>query len=121
MNREGAIVVSWGSANPGREMKLPPLLGKVFAYCNALQTEKKIKEVRIFVTKAGVYRDTLMLYGALDQLSRILVDNQFEALLMEGTIVVQNINIALWEGGSPEWLSTGMSSYMDVLKQNSLM
>lgn len=121
MDRYGAIVVSWASAIPGRENKLPEVLHKVFAYGEDLRKQGRITEVRIFVTKAGPYRDTLQMFGKLDQLTSILVDHQFEGLLLEGSVVVQDINIALWEGSTPEWLSTGLTPYVETLQRHGLM
>ena len=121
MDRQGAIVVSWASAIPGRESKLPEVLKRVFAFGESLRKQGRIEAMHFFVTKAGAYRDTLQMFGKLDQLTTILVDSGFEGLLVEGSVVVQDINIALWEGSTPEWISTGLTPYMETLQRHGLM
>ena len=101
MERYGAIVVSWASTIPGRENKLPSLLHKVFSYGETLRKQGRIVELRTFVTKAGPHRETLQMLGKLDDLSAILVEQAFESLILESRAVVQDINIALWEGSGP--------------------
>jgi hypothetical protein len=118
MDRYGAIVVSWASAVPGREHKLLDVLHKVFAYGETLRKHGRISEVRFFVTKAGPYRDTIQMFGKLNELAPILVEQQFEGLLLEGSVVVTDINIALWEGSTPEWVSSGMASYVEALQRH---
>lgn len=101
MERYGAIVVSWSCTIPGRETKLPSILHKAFTYGETLRKQGRIVEVRSFVTKAGSHRDTLQMLGKLDDLSTILVEQGFESLILESRAVVQDINIALWEGSAP--------------------
>jgi hypothetical protein len=107
MERYGAIVVSWACTIPGRETKLPSILHKAFTYGETLRKQGRIVEVRSFVTKAGPHRDTLQIMGKLGDLSTILVEQGFESLILESRAVVQDINIALWEGSAPS--SEGMS------------
>ena len=116
MERYGAIVVSWASTIPGRENKLPLILHKVFSYGETLRKQGRVVEFRTFVTKAGPHRDTLQMLGKLDELSAILVEQAFESLILESRAVVQDINIALWEGSDPERLSTRCGPCVDAGK-----
>ena len=57
------------------------------------------------------------MFGKLDELTAILVEQEFEGLILESKVVVQDIDISLWEGSTPEWLSTGYTSYVDALQR----
>jgi hypothetical protein len=118
--RTGAIVVYWSSPYAGRETQLFAVLGKVIEYGEKLRAAGRIESVRIFVTKAGAYRDTLMLSGPLDDLTKILTEREFEGLLLEGSLVVQKISIDVWEGGSPEWLLSGPNAYAETLQLHGI-
>ena len=113
MERYGAIVVSWASTIPGRENKLPSILHNVFSYGETLRKQGRMVELRTFVTKAGPHRDTLQILGKLEELSAILVEQEFESLIFESRAVLQDINIALLEGSDPERLSTRCRSCVD--------
>jgi hypothetical protein len=118
---KGAIVVSWGSTIPGREKKMLEVLGEVLQYSRKLEEAGRIEETRVFVTTAGPNRDTLMLFGALEQLAPILVDDEFESHLQDGMLVVQDVNVALWAGGRPEELLSGLALHTEKLTDHGLL
>jgi hypothetical protein len=120
-NRHGSIVVSWGSAIPGRERKLVDVFGRVLKYAGQLKQTGRVEDVRVFVPKIGAFRDTLMLFGNLDGLMAVLYDPEFEKLLVEGTIVVQALDVQVWEGGEPNWMSTSPDPYFEQLKNHGLI
>src|SRR5262245_35318092 len=106
-NRQGAIVVSWAAAVPGRESKMIEVLVTALKYVTHLRETGRVEDARVFVPKVGAFRDTLMLFGKLDSLMSILMEAEFEGLIVDGTVVVQDLRVDLWEGGPPEWLLTG--------------
>lgn len=117
----GAIVVSWSGAVPGREVKLLDVFGRALEYGEQLRKAGRVDAVNIFVTKIGPYRDTLMVLGCLDELMAVVVGDEFQGFLLEGTIVVQNLSVSVWEGGSADWAVGGLDPYMEKLKQHGLL
>jgi hypothetical protein len=83
-------------------------------YGETLRKQGRIVELRSFVTKAGPHRDTLQMLGKLGDLSAILVEQGFESLILESRAVVQDINIALWEGSATDGLSIRCRSCGDA-------
>ena len=120
-NRSGAIVVSWGSAVAGRERILADLFGRVLRYAGGLKQASKVEDVRVFVPKIGSFRDTLMLFGRMEALLATLVDPEFEKLIVEGTIVVHDLRVDVWEGGGPEWFGSTPDPYFVELKNLGLV
>src|SRR5712692_8384883 len=120
-NRRGAIVVSWASAIPGREPKLVDVFTRVLKYVGGLKQSGRVEDVRVFVPKIGAFRDTLMVFGDLDALMAVLFDQELEKLLVEGTIVVQGLDVQVWEGGEPNWMSTSPDPYFEQLKKHGFI
>lgn len=117
----GAIVVSWSAAVHGREAKLLEVFARALAYGERLRGEGRVTAVQIFATRVGPNRDTLMVQGCLDELMRIVVEDEFHGLMLEGTMVVQDLCVSVWEGGSSEWVATGLDPYIGKLQQHGLV
>ncbi len=120
-HRAGALVVQWASAIPGREQKLLEILRRVLDFCERLRTIGRVEDVRLFISKTGQFRETLMLFGHLDELARIVVEPKFESLVAEGTLVIRDIDIAIWEGGPPNWMLQNANPYVDALQTNGFI
>ena len=118
--KRGAIVVSWGSAIPGRESRMLEVLPSVFAYTATLERDGRVAETRVFVSTTGPNRDTLMVFGDLEELSRILVEDEFESNIQDGMLVVQDLNVALWAGGPPDEVGDGLGRHVDKLHDHGL-
>jgi hypothetical protein len=118
---QGAIVVSWGSTIPGREAKMLDVLSNVLAYTCRLEKAGRIDEARVYTSTTGPNRDTLMLFGDVDELARLLVDDEFEDQLQDGMLVVQDLNVALWAGGKAESVAHGMRRHAEKLREHALV
>jgi hypothetical protein len=117
----GAIVISWGSAIPGRERKMLAVLKDMLDFTRKLEAAERITDTRLFVSTTGPNRDTVMLFGPLDQLSALLVDDELESMLQDGMLVVQDISVALWAGGRPEEVLSGLSVHAEKLASHGLL
>jgi hypothetical protein len=120
-DRRGAITVSWAAAIPGREAKMLEVLNGALKYLIGLRTEGRIEDLKVFVPKIGSFRDTLLIFGLIDDLMTVLVEPEFETLLVEGTIFVQDLRLEVWEGGSPEWLAQNPDPYIQQLQKHGLI
>ena len=119
--KTGAIVVSWGSAIPAREQRARAVLADVLGFAGRLHNAGRVDEVRLFSAATGTNRETLMLSGALDELAVLLVDDQLEAHVQDLMMVVSNLDIALWAGGSPESLRGGLELHARKLVDHGLV
>ncbi len=97
------------------------VLQRVIAYTGELQEAARIDEARVYVSTTGPSRDTLMLFGNLDQLAALLVDDEFEAHIQDGVMVVRDLDVALWAGGVPESLSGGIELHVQKLMEHGLI
>lgn len=117
----GALVVTWSSAIPGREAAMLRVLREALTFTEALQAAGHIDDAELYVSKTGPNRDTLMLRGDLDQLSRLLVSSDLEDLLQDGMLVVQDVQVALWAGGSPRAVTDGIGVHAAKLQEHGLL
>ena len=49
------------------------------------------------------------------------VDDELESMLQDGMLVVQDINVALWAGGRPEEVLSGLSVHAEKLASHGLL
>lgn len=119
--KTGAISISWGSVIPGREPKALEVFGKIMLFAEELQKSGQIDQVLMFVPIAGSPRDTLLLLGDTEKLPGLLVDDNFDSHLQEGMLVVEDLRISLWGGGSPDSLSEGLTEYLERLQSHGLV
>jgi hypothetical protein len=119
--KTGAVVVSWGAAIPGRERAMLEVLGRVLGYAESLRASGRIEELLLFVAKTGPNRDTLLLRGDLESLATLLADTQFEEHLQDGMLVVQDVVVSLWAGGSPDSVVQGVGLHADKLRSHGLI
>jgi len=117
----GALVISWGSAIPGREARMLDVLNGVFEYTRNLERAGRIDQTRVFVSTTGPNRDTMMVFGRLDELTKLLIDDEFEGQLQDGMMVVQDLNIALWAGGLRDELTDGLIRHAQKLHSHGLV
>ena len=117
----GALVISWGSAIPGREARMLDVLNGVFEYTRNLGRAGRIDQTRVFVSTTGPNRDTMMVFGRLDELTKLLIDDEFEGQLQDGMMVVQDLNIALWAGGLRDELTDGLIRHAQKLHSHGLV
>jgi hypothetical protein len=118
--KTGALIISWDSIIPGREARTLPVFGKVLAYAKRLEEEKRISGSQVFVPMTLPNRDTILLYGDTEALAMLLVDDEFEALMVEGQLVVRNLHVGLLAGGTPESLAGGLAMNQELMTQHGL-
>lgn len=119
--KTGAVVISWGPAIPGREPRMMAVLQQVLEYAERLVAQGRIEEVLFFVAKTGPNRDTLMLRGDLETLATLLAGDEFEGHRQDGMLVVQDLQVALWAGGSPRSVTDGVGEHAAKLRAHELV
>ncbi|GAA1714233.1 hypothetical protein GCM10009765_74080 [Fodinicola feengrottensis] len=119
--KTGAVVVSWGAAIPGREAGMLRVLKQALGYVEQLRGEGRIEDSQLYVSKTGPNRDTLMLTGQLDRLAALLAEDDFEDLLQDGMLVVQDVQVALWAGGAPRAIAEGIDVHAGKMRDHGLL
>jgi len=119
--KTGAVVVSWGSAIPGRERGMLRVLRQALAYTEQLRADGRVEDTLLYVSKTGPNRDTLMLLGNLERLAGLLAEDDFEDLIQDGMLVVQDVQVALWAGGRPHTVTDGIDVHAGKLRDHGLL
>jgi hypothetical protein len=119
--KTGAVMISWDSIIPGREGRTLGVFGKVLAYAKRLEDEKRISGSQVFVPMTLPNRDTILMYGDTESLAALLVDDEFEALMVEGQLVVSGLHVGLLAGGTPESLAAGLGMNQELMAQHGLV
>jgi len=117
----GALAVSWDRVVPGREGKALASFAKALQFNETLEKEGRIDGSRVFFSVTGKSRGQMVLVGRLQELQTLLTDEEFGARLREGQLVVENMEVTLWAGGSPDTISGAMSVLTQELQEHGLL
>jgi len=115
----GAIIITWGNPVRGRETQSLDVFGRSLAYW-----DEKAKEGRIHghheyfaVTGNATQRQgTMVIDGDLDELARLMIDEDNTRLLAEASMIVENLDTSLCEANSDE----AITDYLNVLNDMGL-
>jgi len=115
----GAIIISWGTPVRGREMQSLDVFGRSLAYWDEQAKEGRIHGHHEYFAISGNATQragTMVIEGDLDQLARLMVDEQNTRLLGEASMIVDNLDTQLCEANSDE----AITNYVGVLNDMGL-
>jgi len=115
----GAIIITWGTPVRGREMQSLDVFGRSLAYWDEQAKEGHIHghhEYFALTGNATTRQGTMVIDGDLNELARLMVDEQNTRLLAEAGQIVENLDISLCEGNSDE----AITRYVGVLTDMGL-
>lgn len=93
----------------------------VLDFVQRLEKDGRITSAQLFTTVVGDNRDTLILFGEMDQLAQLLLDDEFESHQQDGMLVMQDIKVAMWSGGAPGSLTEGLELNAEKLVDHGLI
>src|SRR3954469_14945599 len=115
----GAIIITWGNPVRGREMQSLDVFGRSLAYWDEQAKERRVHGPHEYLAISGNARQrqvTMVIEGALDELARLMVDEQNTRLLAEAAQIVENLDTSLCEANSDE----AITRYVGVLNDMGL-
>ena len=114
----GAIIITWGAPVRGREMQGLDVFGRALAYWDEQAKEGRVHGHHEYfgVTGNATRSGTMVIDGDLDELARLMVDEQNTRLLAEAGQIVENLDTQLCEANSDE----ALNRYVGVLTDMGL-
>ena len=115
----GAIIITWGNPVRGREMQSLDVFGRSLAYWDEKAKEGKIHghhEYFAVTGNATQRQGTMVIDGDLDELARLMVDEENTRLLAQASMIVENLDTSLCEANSDE----AITDYVTVLNDMGL-
>ncbi len=110
---EAGIFIGWGANITGREEKGLAVFNESIQYWGGLQEGGKIEsfEVVLLTPHGGDLDGFALLRGTTDQMSSLLVDEEFERQTTRATLIVQNVGVV------PAVLGEGLGRSIGVYQQ----
>jgi hypothetical protein len=115
----GAIIITWGNAVRGREMQSLDVFGRSLAYWDEKAKEGRIHghhEYFALTGNATQRQGTMVIDGDLEELARLMIDDDNTRLLGEASMIVENLDTSLCEANSDE----AITQYVGVLTDMGL-
>ncbi len=111
----GAVVISWGTAVRGREAKSLEVFGKAIAQFDALAKAGRVHSHQEFLSRTGTQNGFMLVTGDLDELTKILAEDDVLALTTAGSTICDNFRVNLYEGGSETATTASIQRWVGVL------
>ncbi len=110
---EAGIFIGWGANVAGREEKGLAVFNEAIQYWGGLQEGGKIEsfEVVLLTPHGGDLEGFSLLRGSQDQMSALLVDEEFERQTARATLIVQNVGVV------PAVLGEGLGRSIGIYQQ----
>ena len=115
----GAIIISWGTPVRGREMQSLDVFGRALAYWDEQAKEGRIHghhEYFAVTGNATERQGTMVIEGDLEELARLMIDDENTRLLAQASNIVENLDTSLCEANSDE----AITRYVGVLNDMGL-
>lgn len=115
----GAIVVSWGAAVRGREVKALEVFGSALVMMEELTKEGRIhshKEYFNVTGNASRFAGFQLIEGNIEELQRPQVDDRFRRLQQEAASIVENFTVTLAVGGSDQAIQGETTRFVEALQ-----
>jgi hypothetical protein len=113
----GAIVASWGNSVRGRESKSLEVFGKALAHFEALAKQGRVhshKEYIALTGNASRLSGFQIIEGEVEELQKILIEDDFRTLQVEASAIVENFTVTLYAGGSDRTVQELITRYAEA-------
>jgi hypothetical protein len=117
----GATVIRWGSAKPGREATGLDAFGKAVARMEELAKEGRIHSHREFFALTGHDGGFMILEGEVEELLRLAADPEILALNAKAAAIVQDFETQVYAGGSDQAIQELIGNYITSLSELGYM
>ncbi len=107
----GAVLIRWGASVPGREAMGLELFGRAVGRFDELTKQGRVHSHREFFSVTGHDGGFMMVDGDLDELMRILGEEETLRLNAQAAATVEDFEIQAFAGGSDPAVRQLMSTY----------
>jgi hypothetical protein len=114
---DAGLFIGWGEVVRGREAEAVETFNSTMEYFAGLQADGAIESVEpVFLEQhGGDLNGFFFLRGDAEKLSALRVDEEFEAVILRATLVVDNVGVV--GAAMDARLERQMSTYMEAIAQ----
>jgi hypothetical protein len=117
----GAVLIRWGANVPGRESAGLEVFGRAINRFEALAKEGRIHGHREYFSITGHDGGFALLEGDVDELTKILTDEDTLRLNNQSSAIVQDFEIQAFVGGTDQTTQQLIGTYTASLKDLGYM
>jgi len=107
----GAIMIRWGTSIPGRENASLDVFSGAINRFETLTKEGRIHGHREYISLTGRDGGFALLEGEVDELTKILVEEDTLRLNSQATAVVEDFEVHAFAGGTDQTIQQLMGTY----------
>ena len=109
-----SLMISWGEVVRGREERAFDNFNAVVTYHARLQQEGRIERLAVVLLSPNpTMGGFMLLQGSAEQMNAVREDEEFQRLLTEGTLIVDDLTI--YDGYVNEGLATQMGMWQEAI------
>jgi hypothetical protein len=110
------LFISWGENLHGREERGLEVFNEAIGLYGRLQQGGKIEsfDVALMSPSAGI-DGYMQLHGSAEQLAAVREDEEFQRMLIDATLVVQNLSVV--DGFTNAGIATQMAMYQEAISK----
>jgi hypothetical protein len=117
----GAILIRWGASVPGREAAGLNVFGKTVARFEDLAKSGRVHGHHEYFSVTGRNSGFMMIDGELDELMKILVEDETIKLTDQASAIVSNLEIQAFAGGTDQTTQQLVTDYTMNLQEIGFM
>lgn len=113
----GAVVIRWGPAVPGRESKGLEVFSKALGYYEHLAKSGRIHGHREYFSLTGTGGGIMVVEGFVDELLKIQAEPESIKLRMQAAATVSDFTTDVFVGGSDSAVQHSVVNYTESLSE----
>jgi hypothetical protein len=117
----GCVLIRWGAGIAGREAKGLDVFGKAVARFEDMAKQGRVHGHREYFALTGNGGGFMMVEGQLDELMRILAEEETLKLNAQAAAIVHNFEIQLFAGGSDNVTQQLVGNFVGSLQELGYM
>jgi len=109
-----SLVITWGQVVRGREERAFDNFNAVVSYYAGLQAAGRIEDVRVTLLGPNAVLNGFMeLVGTAEQLAAVREDPEFQRLIIEGTLIVDELTVL--DGYVDDGIAAQMAMWQEAI------
>ncbi len=117
----GAVKISWGTSIPGREVTGLEVFGRAVARFEQMAKEGRVHGHHEYFSITGPSSGFMMIEGELDELMKILAEEETIKLNEQASSIVSDFEIQAYAGGTDQATQQLMTNYTATMAELGYM
>ena len=117
----GAVKISWGVSIPGREATGLDVFGRTVQRFEQLAKEGRVHGHHEYFSITGPSSGFMMIEGELDELMKILTEDEIIKLTNEASAIVSDVDIQAYAGGTDQATQQLVTNYTASMNELGYM